>query len=90
MKTKRIDLEKMGVHGGTEIVSIVAYEEKMVVALEYGKKTNLENRVFLVTSLFRDVVRDIAAANPGHEKEIFDVVRTLVVKELEKQRKGLN
>ncbi len=90
MKTKRIDLKKMGIRGGTEIVAIIVKDEKLQVAIDYGKGTTLKTRAFLVTALFRDVVADIAASNPGHEKEIFDMVRGLVVAELDRQQKGLD
>ncbi len=86
MKTRRINLKKMGVRGGTEIVSIVVTDEKLLVAINYGKQTDLKTRALLVTQLFQDIVTDITKANPGHEKDIFDDVRKLVDADLDRQQ----
>lgn len=87
--TRRINLKKVGVRGGTEIVSIIVRDKKLLVVIDYGKGTDLATRAGLVSSLFRDVVDDIAQANPGHAKEIFEAVRKLVDTELDRQQKGL-
>lgn len=85
---RRINLKKMGIRGGTEIVSVIVYEGKMNVALNYKTDMPVDAWASVAASLFLSVARDAAAKYPGKEKEIFDEMKKAFLSDL--QQKGLD